>query len=484
MSDFAAAFAAAANKQHMRRSDAQEDEKIKLLVRKATRDELTDGFADNVDGKVDFDPNYYTPGTPSYQRGDRASALKAMEHPSAVGVRSPLTIKQVFETRGEDLPASFAGHENDPFDPKYISAFPTKAKEQPQMSAQDIIDFQRGNPRKDLQVPAPFAGIARQATSPGSQMADADQQAAYEQMMGLPQGAAKNFTRQQISSGFSNVSGQRAAGDRQGKALSQSADLHAQDMDFNKEKDLNTRVQAFRDDYAKTGIPQMLPKFKRLDELTGVLSKEKPNLAKFPGYGTNALRAIPLVGSAAATMASKTYGGEEQGQILQALLNADIRQLSGQAVTKYEEGRVLVTAGMGLGGNEADVARGIRLMYEAMQGADQDVRAGYPAEVPAEYERRGGGGKLGLRPSNPSDLRAQGGKRNAYMDPAIQAAIKNPESMDPATEKAANAKLKQIKDSATGGKKTPAGPKVGDVIDGHRFKGGSPGEQKNWEKVK
>lgn len=473
MDAFVGMYNAAANKKRGQRQDAQEDIKIQELVRKARREEMDSGYGSNPDtGKIDFDPNYYTPDTPSYQRGTREAALKAQGSPRSVVAGAPLSVEQAFAIRGETLPTQLQGVKDMPFDHRYNSLFPAKAKLQETAPIEMLNDpqaFAKNNP--NYRVPAPFAGSFRRP-SPGDAPISPEQQAEWAAAMGVSPSAAKGLTMRPYASGMSAVNAQRAAGDRQGRALEQSSTQFGERMTYDKEKDLNNRVQAFRDDYAKTGIPTMMPKFKKLDQLTGVLSSDKPKLDKFPGYGTNALRSLPVIGNSAAAIAAKSYGGEEQNQILQSLLNADIRQLSGQAVTKYEEGRTLVTAGMGAGGNERDVVRGVRLMYEAMQGADRDARAGYTPDVVAEYERRGGVTGMKLNPSEERarNARTQGGRKSAYMDPDIQAAIRNPK--DPAARAAADQKLDRIR------------PNAGSVIDGYKFKGGDPGDQKNWVKVK
>lgn len=482
MDAFVGMYNAAANKKRGQRQDAQEDIKIQELVRKARREEMDSGYGSNPDtGKIDFDPNYYTPDTPSYQRGTREAALKAQGSPRSVVAGAPLSVEQAFAIRGETLPTQLQGVKDMPFDHRYNSLFPAKAKLQETAPIEMLNDpqaFAKNNP--NYRVPAPFAGSFRRPI-PGDAPTFPEQQAEWAAAMGVSPSAAKGLTMRQYTSGMSAVNAQRAAGDRQGRALEQSSAQFGERMNYDKDKDLNNRVQAFQDDYKKTNIPAMLPAFRNLDKLTGILTKDKTNTAKLPGYGTNAISAIPLVGQALGNLAAKRYGGQAERQVLMSLLNTQIRDRSGQAVTKYEEGRNLLEAGMAPGGNEEDVTRGVRMMYESMLENDRSVRAGYDPAVVDTYVGRGGLAPLGPmteqldKKKNPSDVRGenartQGGRKSAYMDPDIQAAIRNPK--DPAARAAADQKLDRIR------------PNAGSVIDGYKFKGGDPGDQKNWVKVK
>lgn len=455
---------------------AEEKKKNDALLAKEKAALGDSGF----DAEGNPDPGYLDENNPSYKRAKQAAIFKAMASPKNAAATQPmLTVRQAHAIRGVPMPAELEGIGDQPFSSSYANLFPAMEKKGPTMAASALADpqgFAKNNP--EFQVPSQFAGNFRQppARLGRSPMTPA-QRLAYSKMMKVPYEATEGMTVDQFGGGVSNMRGHEAASGRQANALlaaeerqlrdqearderlaktmGQARDQFGQQMNFNKSKEVEAQIQKFRDDYAKTGIPKTLPVFERLDKLTGVISGAKPNLKKMPGQGTNALRAIPLVGQGLATMAAKTYGGEEEAQLLQSLINADIHALSGAAVTRYEEGRNLAKAGMGPGGNEQDVARGVRMMYEAFQSADRDVRAAYPPEAIAIYESRHGLGAM--RPTaNPSDERAKGarGSKNsplgAYMDPSIQAVIQNPAGVDPATKAQADAKLKDIKSGKAG----------------------------------
>lgn len=442
----------------LKRKKELEDRKMAVLEGGLTEDKLgniTKEFLSGLErdgaGGIRVQQGFLDPESDIYRAGNRRSELKALESPKATATASPLSIRQAHSIRGLPLPKDLEAVADQPFDHRYINLFNSGAKTTPTMRAKDLYAMQgrplpegvdpemeisssfigalsrpnaqtvkgktlqgliSGNIDPNEEIPTSVASLAApKKTTNSQQLATAEQRATYEKLLGLPAGSAEGFTVGQIGAGLSTFRAQQAAGDRQAKALGQSARQFDEKMDFESKKDLESRLEKFRDDYAKTGIPTALPIFEKLDKLTGIVSGEKPNLSKLPGVTTNTLRSLPLIGNAAGSIAAKRYGGGEEYQLLQKLLNADIRNLSGQAVTKYEEGRTLVASGMGPGANEKDVVRGVRLMYDALKGADQDVRAAYPVEVVEVYESRGGNKRLGSSAPNssmnPSEKRAQ-----------------------------------------------------------------------------
>lgn len=430
---------------------AQEKKRNDALLAKGKADLSGQGF--NEDGTID--EGFLDENNPSYKRAMQMARIKAMASAKAAPTSNPLSFKQVFAARGIPLPKELEANADSPFDHRYASILAPLQRQGEQIDPSLVRDpdgFIKNNP--GVKVPVGVASAIKPLVPrPGSTPMTPEQQAQYEQMMGLPAGTARGMTVGQFASGTSNVRGQEAAAGRQATALGaaarrqaeslgQQGQQFAQKMDYDREKDLQTRLERFRDDYAKTGVPKARSAFEKLDKLTGVLSSDKPNLKKLPGYGTNTLRSIPLVGQGLSTMAAKTYGGEEEAQLLQALLNADIQSTSGQAVTRYEEGRNLVKAGVGPGGNEQDVARGIRIMYDALEGADRDARAAYPPEVIALYEARGGSQRL-----NPSQQRArEASARKFGMGQGVQDMIMNP--TDPSARAAAQKELGKGKGAA------------------------------------
>lgn len=332
----------------------------------------------------------------SYRRLMTLAKIKAAASPKISAISNPRTIREIYAIRGIELPASLESIADQTLDHRYMNALP-------------------------------------KALTPDQGPATPEQEAAYSTLMNIDPKAAKGISGRAFTAGVSNVRGQQASGERQGKAIAASnermekgiaasgerqgralkqSEQHFQTrLDFDEKKDLQSRIEKFRDDYAKTGIPSTLPLIQRLDELTGIISKENPDKSKLPGVGTNMMRGT--LGASAATMLSGAYGGKETNQILQKLLNADIRNMSGQAVSRYEEGRNLVASGMGVGGSEQDVINGIRLMHEALRGAERDVRAAYPKEALDTYEARGGTAEM-----SPSKRRAQVAQEKTKKAPA------------------------------------------------------------------
>jgi len=167
------------------------------------------------------------------------------------------------------------------------------------------------------------------------------------------------------------------------KALTVRTDIR------NKEDD-EKNIQKLGVAYDKTGISAALPALRKIDDITKALSSKSPNTDKLPGYGTNALRSIPILGTAAASIATKSFGGEEVQQALQVLANTQIRNNSGQAVSKSEEGRNLIALGMQPGGNERDVINGLRLYAEGLKEAESSVRARFDGGLISKFKEGGG----------------------------------------------------------------------------------------------
>lgn len=149
-------------------------------------------------------------------------------------------------------------------------------------------------------------------------------------------------------------------------------------------------VERYKKAIDDTGVMAALPFLQQIEKETGVVTGTSPSKSKLPGVGTNLARAVPFFGNELAMAIAKTYKGAGVSQALQGLLNAQIRTQSGQAVTKYEEGRNLVQQGMAAGGSEEDVARGIQLMVDGLREAQNSVNAAFPSEVVELYQSRGG----------------------------------------------------------------------------------------------
>lgn len=246
----------------------------------------------------------------------------------------------------------------------------------------------------------PFSFIARGIQSQQGERAQADKSIGaetYDAIAELESGVPYSVVARKLSEAWggkippqvaAELRSARAAiaGEGQRNVVNRAREESRNDKTIEKQ---DRALERFQKAYAGTGILDAIAPLEILERETGVISGNI-NRNKLPGQGTNALRAVPLVGNALATGAAKSYGGEATQQALQALLNVKIRNTSGQAVTKYEEGRILVEAGMGPGGNEDDVARGVRLMVQGLKEAGQSVKAAFPQEVISTYTEQGG----------------------------------------------------------------------------------------------
>lgn len=508
---FTGGYMAGQQANNERRKIQLSEEQVREAVREARRKESDEGFTRSETGDVVFDPDFITAGTPSYKRAARIAELKAQSSPRTVAPIHQLTNAQVFAAAGQPLPEAFKGMEDAPFDHRYLNAIPKPAREQPSMLAGDLQDLSQGKARRDLPVPAPFAGVARQANAPGGGPADPAQLRAYESMMNLPEGAANGFTRQQVSSGFSNVSGQRAAGERQGKAIAASGARQDKALEqgarhHQENKDLE-RMKATAQ--GRSDLSLGIAGLERLQKNIGDAKRLNPSGAEY-----YKLKAKSMANSA-------TFGGFQRGPLkgLTNLTPEEQERLSYYGTLDQDAIRELFAqGGKALTPNEERLSRSL-----AIQGTDslpqilakqEAVRKYATSKFQAqldELERMNPGGNDDLRErmeaalaglgggeapvENPSDARARSAKGGSANDSArrifgdkhaedIMAGIGDPK--DPQKNAKAQAAHKKVAPRLYSGEKPPApkGPKVGAVVDGYRFKGGDPASQKSWEKVK
>lgn len=236
------------------------------------------GFAEGGD----VDQGYYNPESPSYKRAEQYAKFHAASSAKASPTVNPLTFGQVFAARGEALPEYLKPFENSAFDHRYAGILGKKAEEAPLEMINDPKAFAQSHP--NAMVKAPFAGAVKPSSpKPGDTPMTPEQQAAYETMMGLPKGAASNLTRQNFASGVSNVSGQRAAGERQGKAIAATGErqdkaLKQGEEHFEKAQTLQ-KNKAVMDD--ATRLEQQIAKLGRVGNY--IDTAEKMNMS-YPDY--------------------------------------------------------------------------------------------------------------------------------------------------------------------------------------------------------
>lgn len=83
-------------------------------------------------------------------------------------------------------------------------------------------------------------------------------------------------------------------------------------------------------------------------------------------------------------------GSSDEMQAIQRLVNAEIKGLSGTAVSQHEMGRNLVSQGMSPGGDPTQVVKGVQMMRQALEGQVQNIDASTPAPVRERYQQQGG----------------------------------------------------------------------------------------------
>lgn len=150
-------------------------------------------------------------------------------------------------------------------------------------------------------------------------------------------------------------------------------------------------VERYKKALDDAGIVAAIPFLQQIEMETGIITGTSPEKNKLPGVGTNMARnLIPFIGDSVAMAMAKTYKGGGPSQALQGLVNVDIKNLAGANVTKYEQGRILAKYGMSAFGTEKDIANGIRLMYEGIAEAYQNVNAAFPPEIVEAFQSRGG----------------------------------------------------------------------------------------------
>lgn len=87
-------------------------------------------------------------------------------------------------------------------------------------------------------------------------------------------------------------------------------------------------------------------------------------------------------------------GSSQESALVQRLVNADIRSLSGTAVTTYEQGRQNVEKGMSGFGDPNLVKIGIKQMADALDSAGQNIESSSRPEIVDQFREQGGALRL------------------------------------------------------------------------------------------
>lgn len=164
----------------------------------------------------------------------------------------------------------------------------------------------------------------------------------------------------------------------------------------------------------KEGIPNTMSALANLEGGTaapdkgGIITNPKYEV-KSAGPYANTIRSLPG-GQLALNLGEKAglmpEGAEKESTLIQRLINADIRNLSGTAVTAYEQGRQNVEKGMTAGGNPEMIKLGIKQMQDAIDSSAANIEASTRPEVLQTYRKQTGKVRLseflGKQPQGPA----------------------------------------------------------------------------------
>lgn len=149
---------------------------------------------------------------------------------------------------------------------------------------------------------------------------------------------------------------------------------------------------------SKANIPTSIAALKNLEQGTaqnnkgGILSD--PNYkVKSTGPVANTIRGLPGGNTAlniGESVGLMPKGSQQEMQLVQRLLNQDIRNMSGTAVSVYEQGRQNVEKGMTGAGDPNLIKLGIKQMQDAIGAESQNIKASTRPSVVKTFEKQGG----------------------------------------------------------------------------------------------
>lgn len=166
----------------------------------------------------------------------------------------------------------------------------------------------------------------------------------------------------------------------------------------------------------KSNIPSQMSALANLEQ--GTASEGKGGILKDADYAVKSAgpiaNAMPQwaknIGESVGLMPE---GASKEATLIQRLVNADIKNLSGSAVSTYEMGRQNVEKGTSIGGDPNLVKIGIKQMQDALQSGVANIKSSSRPEVVDTFQRQGG--KLSL------EEYLGGGQAPAGADPAAAA---------------------------------------------------------------
>lgn len=151
----------------------------------------------------------------------------------------------------------------------------------------------------------------------------------------------------------------------------------------------DTRVKQLSDNISKTNQAQIASPFEVLEKETGGLTGQNVDKSKLPGYWTYLAGKVPLVGPGIQSQMAKTYGGQDTLRALQGVMNVELKDRSGGAVTLPEENRYMIESGMSTGDPD-QVLKGAQTVFNKFKASDENARAGFDSDVNSQYQSQGG----------------------------------------------------------------------------------------------
>lgn len=147
----------------------------------------------------------------------------------------------------------------------------------------------------------------------------------------------------------------------------------------------------------KGGIPNAMSGLANLE--TGTNDSGKGGILTDPSYQVKSAGPVAnMLPQFAKNIGEKVglmpKGSADEAALIQRLVNADIKALSGSAVSTHEMGRQNVEKGMSAGGDPNLIKIGIKQMKDAIESGAQNVASSTRPEVLDKFKQQGG--KLSL----------------------------------------------------------------------------------------
>lgn len=447
-------------------------DKVKELVRAARVKEMTDGFGDDpATGGVAPSADYWTPGKPMYERAAQDAAFKRMGT-NAKGAGGAI-LKAGEYGRLKKHFADGSPLEDDlkdlPLNPSYGFG---NMKAQELGATDEMLRGIVGGKALPGNPQIPKAAIPLYRRNPNETPIDDQQQADWENATGARPGSGKNLRIGNFATGMSQMARDRSQDARQDKSLG-SAQKIAQDK-----IDEKRRLKAEKDAKA----------LEQSQNTAGIVTED---IGRALDMAKNSEFAVgPWVGQTHRIPGTPAYNLNNLLDTIRANIALDKLQKMREAsptggalgnVSDFENKLLQATAGkLDVTMSQPDFELNANRLLDQYnkvinEGIPDDGSFDNPSDQRARGTRKAAPppGDDGV-PGNPSDRRAKGVDK-ASSAAALGVKAKDLAAMDkmappPKSQKTVEAKVAIVK--------------PGEVHEGYRFKGGNPGDQKNWEKVK